>query len=105
MSSLATNTIDRYVQKFTVDYSPILHLCTDIKATYTLKRKDVLEIEFPAVEPIEPKDVMVKSSSTSPCSTDYLRLNSIPPLSALQDAVKKCSNFDSVNNISITMKK
>ena len=60
MSSFAVNSIDRYMQTPKLsnsDYSPVLQLCTDMNRTYSLKRKDALQIQFPSAEPIDSNDI------------------------------------------------
>ena len=104
MSSPAVNTIHKYIQKFAGDYSPILYACADAATIYTYKRKYVLDIEFPAVERIELDEIEVKAAPEPPSSNDYFKLNSIPPLSAIREAVNKCSTLEYPKNALVTMK-
>ena len=93
------NTIDKYCQNFSVDFTPVLNLCTDVVKTYNVTRGDVLDYEFPPVGYYDDWDISVCERISN--ETSYYELTSIPSETSIQSALDKCP---AIGNSNILMK-
>ena len=81
------NTIQKYCNKFNVDYLPILNHCADVDKTFSTTRKKVVEFEFPNAEYFSEAEISVAYDGIAN-TTSYFELTSIPSEITIDSALK-----------------